>query len=151
MISLQAQELDRITISAGGSSTNEVSYSIGETFNLALADGDFVLETGSQGSTGNTGGDNNYTSVETVISNNNKVACYPNPTNGMIYFNAGKATNEMLTIQIVDISGKIVISKSVAKSTIMDCDLTNLNAGNYILSVNGENGQIIGSAKFVKQ
>ena len=53
---LQAQNLDRITISAGGSSTDEVSYSIGETFNFALADGDIVIETGSQGSTGDTGG-----------------------------------------------------------------------------------------------
>ncbi len=37
MIGLQAQNLDRITISAGGSATDEVSYSIGETFNSSIS------------------------------------------------------------------------------------------------------------------
>ena len=151
MISSQAQNLDRITISTGGNSTNEVSYSIGETFNLALSDGDFTLDMGSQGSEDDTGGNTNYVSVENVISDNNQVACYPNPTNGVIYFTAGKTTSETLFVQIIDINGKIVFSKSVTKSVIMDCDLTNLTAGNYILSISDENRHNIGSAKFVKQ
>ncbi len=120
--------------------------------NFALADGDIILETGSQGSITNTGGTaNNFVSVENVISANKKIACYPNPAKNMIYFNAGEITNEMLFVQIIDISGKTVFSKSVIKSSIMDCDLTKIKAGNYILSVNGENGQIIGSTKFVKR
>lgn len=49
MIGLQAQNLDRITISAGGNATDEVSYSIGETFNFALADGDIYFNTGNIG------------------------------------------------------------------------------------------------------
>ncbi len=149
--SLQAQNLDRITISAGGNVTDKVSFSIGETFNLILAGGDFILETGSQGSKGNTGGNNNFVSEDNVISEKNHIYCYPNPTKNVIYFNAGNVTNETLTVQIIDISGKIVVSKKVSKSTIMDCKLTDLVAGYYILSVSGENGQVIGSAKFIKQ
>ena len=93
----------------------------------------------------------NYVSVENVISENNQISCYPNPTSGIIYFNAGEITSETLFVEIIDINGKIVFSKSVTKSVIMDCDLTNLTAGNYILSINNEKGQNIGSAKFVKQ
>lgn len=150
VIGLQAQNLDRITISAGGNATDEVSYSIGETFNFAVADGDIVIETGSQGSTGNTGGNNNFVKVETVVTGNNQLSVYPNPTNATVYFNAGKVDNGNLQVVITDITGKQVVTKSVSKSVIMDCDLSSLTSGNYIMSVYDNQNKIIGTAKIIK-
>jgi len=103
---IQAQTLDRIAISSGGNSTDEVSYVIGEVFNLSLSDGNYSFDTGTQGGTGNTGGDNNYTTIE-QIATLNLISCYPNPASDIIYFNFKGEKIKNISIQIFDISGEV--------------------------------------------
>ncbi len=148
---MKGQNFDRITISAGGSATDNVSYTIGETFNLAIAkDGNIKLETGMQGSTSNTGGDNNFLKIETVISNDLKLACYPNPAKDVLYFTLSKQTKGKLFITITNTNGQIVFSEATEYRNMMDCNIKNLQAGSYILSVSSENKQAEGKLKFVK-
>ncbi len=152
VVGTKAQNLDRLTISAGGSATDKVSYTIGETFNLSMAkDGDVKFETGMQGSISNTGSDNNFLKIENTIANNVKLACYPNPAKDFIYFSFGKQTAKKLFISIVDINGKIVFAETTTHTAMMDCNIEKLEAGSYILSIRSENEQAVGSVKFVKQ
>jgi len=147
---LQAQELDRIAISSGGNSTDEVSYVIGEVFNFALSDGNYSFETGTQGGTGNTGGDNNYTTIE-QIATLNLLSCYPNPASDIIYFNFKGKEIKNMSIQIFDISGELISVEDTHFDNIMSCDIQKLAAGNYFLCISNKEGKIIGASKFIKK
>ncbi len=146
---LQAQILDRISISSGGSSTDEVSYVLGEVFNLALSDGNYTFETGTEGGTNNTGGDS-YNTIE-QIATLNLISCYPNPANDIIYFNFKGKEIKNMSVQIFDISGELISVEETHFGNIMTCNIQKLAPGNYFLCVTDKNGKIIGASKFVKQ
>ena len=67
------------------------------------------------------------------------VSVYPNPTNGVVNIsNAQGSENE---IQVLDITGKVVIAKTVSTSTSFD--LSQFGTGVYIVKVSNENGQLV--------
>ena len=69
-----------------------------------------------------------------------EVTIYPNPTNGIFNMDF---KNEVKSIRIVDILGKVVYSEKVASETIeatKRIDLSNLNNGLYIVSITNDNG-----------
>lgn len=148
--SLCAQNLDRITLSSGGATTDEVSYVIGETFNFAIAGGDIILETGSQGSADDTGGDNNYTAIA-QIAEAKQINCYPNPATSEISFSIKGVEDANLQVMIFDINGKLLQVSEIQRSTIITYDIKSFAAGSYILSVSNAEGEIYGVTKFVKQ
>jgi surface protein len=83
------------------------------------------------------GGMDCSTSVEELESS--KVKLYPNPTNNIINIE-GLNKNENNTIQIFDVQGKLVITKTInEKGTI---DLSELNKGVYVIKI-GEVAQRI--------
>ena len=148
--SLLAQDLDRITLSAGGSSTDEVSYVIGETFNFALADGDIILETGSQGSTDNTGGTS--TSIEQVQAEGDvSISCYPNPAADNLYFSVKGLEETEFTVLVLDVNGKLLQKSQSKQAEIMQCQVQNLATGTYFLSLANEKGKVYGVKKFIKK
>ncbi len=148
--SLLAQDLDRITLSAGGDATDEVSYVIGETFNFALADGDITIETGSQGSTGNTGG--TATSIEQVQAKGEvTISCYPNPATDKLYFSVKGLTETEFTVLVLDISGKLLQKSQTKQDKIMQCQVQQLATGTYFLSLANEKGKVYGIKKFIKK
>jgi hypothetical protein len=72
--------------------------------------------------------------VATGINNikNSNIKIYPNPTNNIINIE-GLTKNENNTIQIFDVQGKLVISKTITeKGTI---DLSELNKGIYVIKI----------------
>ncbi len=70
---------------------------------------------------------------------NSNIKIYPNPTNNIINIE-GLNKNENNTIQIFDVQGKLVITKTITeKGTI---DLSELNKGVYVIKV-GEVAQRI--------
>lgn len=147
---VQAQNLDRVTISSGGDATGEVSYVIGEPFNFALAEGNITLETGSQGSIDNTGGVANYTTIEQVAELKG-INCYPNPVTDIIYFNLQGEQADDLTILIFDTAGKLVQTATINYAEIMSCNVESLANGTYFISLGNKQGVIYGASKFVKQ
>ena len=69
-----------------------------------------------------------------------EVTIYPNPTNGIFNMDF---KNNVNSIRIVDILGKVVYSEKVTSEivyTTKRIDLSNLNNGLYIISVTNENG-----------
>lgn len=146
----QAQTLDRISLSAGGTTGDDVNFVLGETFNFALAkDGNISLETGSLASEQNTGADNNFTVVK-EFAQNKPLACYPNPTTDVLTINY--STNETLTIiSVYDISGKIVKMQSSKIQNQAELQVNDLSPGTYFISVTDNQFKIIGYAKFIKK
>jgi len=151
ILSTKAQNLDRIAISSGGMSTNEVNYVIGETFNFTMASkGNIVIETGTLASTINTGGDNNYLKIEQVTELT-KVACYPNPATDAIYFTIGDKSQTDLFVNVFDITGKLLISETTKNMDIMKLNLQAISQGSYFSTISNSNGEVLGAFKFVKQ
>jgi hypothetical protein len=73
---------------------------------------------------------NVFTGINDIKNSNIKI--YPNPTNNIINIE-GLTKNENNTIQIFDVQGKLVITKTInEKGTI---DLTELNKGVYVIKI----------------
>jgi hypothetical protein len=73
------------------------------------------------------------------VSSSNEVVVYPNPTNGIINI----ASNEQIsTIEIMDITSKIVYSNSVSNS-FETIDLSYLPAGVYHIKTTTSEGQVV--------
>lgn len=71
------------------------------------------------------------------------VSIYPNPTAD--YINV-KSTSKVISVNVVDLSGKSVVSKKSADSQI---DVRNLTKGTYIITVETDNGTE--TKKFIKK
>jgi len=127
-----------------------MSYVIGETFNFIMLNGDFSLETGTEGSIDNTGGYNQTTTVDKVQS---KFAtnCYPNPVKDVLYFNVKGLEIKELRVMVFNIEGKLLIINDVQSADIMQCNVQTLEAGNYYLSITDTQGKIYSISKFIKQ
>jgi hypothetical protein len=125
-------------------------YKIGVAFSEAPVNGTVILRipyTGLGNQTlnmelvENTAARNYQLSVLTGINDikNSNIKIYPNPTNNIIYIE-GLDNNKSNTIQIFDVQGKLVLTKTInEKGTI---DLSELNKGVYVIKV-GEVAQRI--------
>ena len=125
-------------------------YKIGLAFSQAPVNGTVILRipyTGLGNQTlnmelvENTAARNYQLNVVTGINDikNSNIKIYPNPTNNIINIE-GLNKNENNTIQIFDVQGKLVITKTITeKGTI---DLSELNKGVYVIKI-GELAQRI--------
>jgi hypothetical protein len=125
-------------------------YKIGVAFSEAPANGTIILRIpytglGNQTLTmelvENTTARNYQLNVVTGINDikNSNIKIYPNPTNNIINIE-GLNKNENNNIQIFDVQGKLVITKTITeKGTI---DLSELNKGVYVIKI-GEVAQRI--------
>ena len=77
----------------------------------------------------------------------NKVALYPNPAkNTLTISDASNSANA--SIEITDISGRIVKSLNAGFSNELVINVSELTSGNYILKLKSENGTAV--KKFIK-
>jgi hypothetical protein len=118
-------------------------YKIGVAFSEAPLNGTVILRipyTGLGNQTlnmelvENTASRNYQLNVVTGINDikNSNIKIYPNPTNNIINIE-GLNKNENITIQIFDVQGKLVITKTInEKGTI---DLSELNKGVYVIKI----------------
>ena len=68
-----------------------------------------------------------------------QTSVYPNPTNGNFTVVFSNAIEESCSIQIIDVTGKIVYSElSETSSNNLEFTLSNINSGIYFLVLNGE-------------
>ena len=72
---------------------------------------------------------------------------YPNPSSGILNFSLNKPTSDLLTIQVLDILGKTVLSEKTANNYI---DIEKLNAGIYFLYAK-QNNKDLAKVKFIKE
>jgi len=144
-----AQNLDRISMSSGGAATNEVNYVIGETFNFTLAEGDVILETGSQGSEDDTGGDVVYTQVQ-EIALNNPMECYPNPVSDILTVRSGLKVGIKINFLIYNANGQIVYQKKQINQDELSIDLKNFIPGIYHLAIIENETKNLNAVKVIK-
>lgn len=79
----------------------------------------------------------------------NAIVLYPNPTNDKLTIKGLIDGGDLVTINITDITGKIIGSPLITSSNKKTIDVSNLSTGIYFLKINSLKGtQVI---KFVKQ
>lgn len=85
----------------------------------------------------------NYVGIS-EISNSNEFSVYPNPASDKLNVSF-KADNVDYTINITDLSGRVILSNSYTKlsdSQLIELPLTGISSGNYIVSVSSVNGTV---------
>ena len=145
-----AQNLDRISMSSGGASTNEVNYVIGETFNFTMAEGDIILEAGSLGSDDDTGGDIIYTQVQ-EIALNNPMKCYPNPVTDFLTVQTGLASGVEIKLLVYNSNGQVVYQTTQLTQSEFRINLNNLSPGIYHLAIIENETKALNAVKIIKQ
>lgn len=73
----------------------------------------------------------------------NNVSIYPNPSTGLFNIVANNVKDETITIQVIDLQGKVVYSasdKAVSASYNKSMNLEGLAKGLYYIKLNSENG-----------
>lgn len=90
------------------------------------------------------------TSINDVNAIAKSLTVYPNPANNEIAFNAEAFTNKAFDIQVFDMAGRLVMTRSY-KSANNDqkIDISHLNSGLYQIRISQEGNRYIG--KFLKQ
>ena len=94
-----------------------------------------------------------YRIFNTSLSNNGfdketKFNMYPNPTSNNLNFKL-ENNNDNATIKIISITGQVVFEKQNLSGTDFNFDVSNLNAGMYIVQIT-DSGKTLNS-KFIKQ
>lgn len=79
----------------------------------------------------------NYLSNEEIRYENNYIRVYPNPTNSVIYIDSKHKSDNIFTIVISDISGRIVLNKRSELPEIID--MTPFEKGMYIIHISHNN------------
>ena len=74
----------------------------------------------------------------TSLTESNEVSVFPNPANES--FSIETNTSEKQTLQVFDISGRMVLSQTIQEKASID--VSALNSGMYTLSIQGETGYI---------
>lgn len=104
--------------------------------------------------------DGKTTFSQVVLIKGNKVnatsisAIYPNPAKDKLSITLSSATSERVTLSIIDVTGKVLIQKSIMVN-IGDLNITenisNLNQGNYLVKLSDASGNTTDLKKIVKQ
>jgi hypothetical protein len=99
-------------------------------------------------------GDFTYSNIDVVSfdKSSDQIELHPNPLNGngQLLFNS--VFNAFVTVDVLDVSGRIVLSKSIKADkgdNSVTIDLEMLNEGLYILSL--KNGEKVSTLKFIKE
>lgn len=151
-LGINAQSLDRVTMSSGGLVNDKMNVVIGELFVFTLNNSaEVTLETGSQGSIANTGGINLQATEITSATAQHKVLCYPNPVKEHLTFSVDNMKINPVFIYIVDITGKIIIQTRSDSPENVKLDVSDLKPGQYFLELKTSNNMEIPSFKFIKQ
>lgn len=74
------------------------------------------------------------------LNSNNTVSIYPNPSTGIIFVNLQKETKEIVSLKVLSLTGlQIQEEKMPAGMDQYQLDLSKVEAGSYILLLEGEN------------
>jgi sugar lactone lactonase YvrE len=76
------------------------------------------------------------TGIEQVVNSNEQVNIYPNPNNGSFVIEPNSATKQ--TMQVYDVTGKLVLSQIINGKTSIDASI--LNEGIYNISLQSNEG-----------
>jgi hypothetical protein len=149
VLTTNAQNLDRISLSSGGAAGDNVNYVLGETFNFTMATGGsdgISLESGSLSSEENTGGD-----IPTILQEASEmpssIECYPNPVSDILTVDFN-GTEGVTGVVVFNALGQMVL-QAPANGEKAYLNVKALPAGSYFVSVlNGKD--VIAVKKIIK-
>lgn len=75
---------------------------------------------------------------------------YPNPVKSVLNISAKLPE---LNVQLFDMPGKLILSKNIKRTSASDLlklDMNSIKKGNYILTINNPNGELIHTSKIIK-
>lgn len=151
-LGIKAQNLDRVSLTSGGMVNNKMNVVIGELFVFTTNNtGELTIETGSLGSTANTGGINQNTASIIAILSKHKVCFYPNPVIDELTFSVDNLKNTPVTVKVIDISGKIVLKDQTYSPESTTINVSKLTRGQYIVELKSSDNTDISTFKFIKQ
>jgi Secretion system C-terminal sorting domain/Bacterial Ig-like domain len=76
--------------------------------------------------------------AENILEQNSEISVFPNPTTGTFTINNLKASERPLSVEIIDITGKVVNSQPVTQNSQLEFDLSAYPKGIYIIRINSE-------------
>lgn len=83
-------------------------------------------------------------SIENQNSENIDVSVFPNPSSDLIVFQSNSISNENITIELIDLQGKVLQSTSLLQgSTVTYFDTKTLYSGEYLIKFNSASNQMI--------
>ena len=94
---------------------------------------------------------NNATPVDYVTSTNNQLKIFPNPVNENSAISFNSPTNDIITIQLIDLTGRILQKinyRITIGENVIGLNTLDLNKGNYFCTVKGKNLNL--TCKFTK-
>ncbi|HIP33009.1 MAG TPA: T9SS type A sorting domain-containing protein [Crocinitomicaceae bacterium] len=115
------------------SSSEDISGLAGGTYNVTVTDANGCTVSNSYTV-------NSFVGIEELDAST--VNVYPNPSNGKfnIKFNMGMLDN--LKVEVMDLAGRIVITKMISTSPEIELDMSTSSEGTYILHISNDNSQI---------
>lgn len=94
-----------------------------------------------------------WSKIVTIENNNkpNKISIFPNPAHSFVNINMGELALENFTLQVIDISGKVILSEtnSNLNSEILNIDLSDFSNGIYSIKILSNN-ELVSIEKFIK-
>ncbi len=125
-------------INANGNSSIEVKYTTADYSPLSGKNFYRLIETGLNG---------NKTYSETIMVNmntvNSSMDIYPNPAYGQVSVNLNDLPVFNNTISVLDLSGKMMISKTQLNGNAIKLNIQNLNPGTYIVKLVTTDGRTL--------
>lgn len=119
-----------------------------------LATGCDVTRAPRRGCTSNTSGHEkkpNGNSIQKIVTDGYELTLFPNPSNGILYvqLNSKLNVNKNNSIQITDISGRMLIQSDIELNRLNAIDLSHLSSGCYFVSTTLNN--VVKTKKIVIQ
>jgi hypothetical protein len=68
----------------------------------------------------------------------NRIMVYPNPAKGRININLGNNQQNIKKIEVVDLSGRVVMQLNVGKMQALTIPSGRLKAGTYLIRIQGD-------------
>ncbi len=83
-----------------------------------------------------------FIGIQKVSINNTEIKMYPNPTNGIIYFESDLLSDDEINISFTDVLGKEILkSSALIPDKKFQMDLSSFNSGIYFMSIKAGNEQ----------
>ena len=101
--------------------------------------------------------DGKYEYSKTIVISSNQhleINLYPNPSKEDLYFDISESSDEILTVQYINVLGSLVselISTTEGKNTYQVKEFRNLKAGIYLVQLINSNKEVIKYQKIVKK
>jgi len=90
-----------------------------------------------------------YGAIATDVYSEGQLEIFPNPSSGNLTLSSA-SDKQTLIIRIVDITGKLVYSKTLSENDSKTIDISSLKASLYLIEIENESGQIV-RKKLVKE